>query len=146
MSDGTISKAWSKSQHISAAQEGTRVEYYSGLGNLFLTNSSSFLIPVFSSGFVSTVCLIICPGTFPRLRVRLLVYKSCSLNGDIAPAGFYSIGYFLAQGVREKHPNSFHCSPVTGSSSACADSISISPEPSLDGFFLLHPLVWLTGN
>lgn len=96
MSDGTISKAWSKSQHISAAQEGTRVEHYSGLGNLFLTNSSSFLIPVFSSGFVSTVCLIICSGTFPRLRVRLLVYKSCSLKGDIVAAGFYSIGYLLA--------------------------------------------------
>lgn len=84
--------------------------------------------------------------------VLLWLFISCLFNNlfwdcSKTPAGFCSIGYFLAQGVWEDHPSSLHCSHPTGSSSACADSISsVPPKPSLDGFFLLHPLIWLTGN
>lgn len=111
MSGGTILL---QLRHISAAQEGTWAEHYSGLGNLFLTNSPSLLIPIFSSGFVSTVCLIICSGSFPRLKVRFWVYNSLFLKRDIVPAGSCPMGPFQARGGWEEHRNFFLCSPPTG--------------------------------
>jgi len=102
MSDGTTSKPLPKLRCVSATQEGTGAEHYSGLGNLSSTTCTSLLTPISSpsyqqfvlEAFQQFIGLTICSGSFPRLKDQLLVCNSPLFKDRYCACRFLPRGTF----------------------------------------------------